>query len=176
MARYLDTIDLPISCEAAFDALVDFSSAQRWDPSVVRASRLDRGPIAPGARFEVVVRLLGIESALEYTLVEAERPHRIVLRAEQGALTSLDEIALSPRGTGVRVTYDARIELSGLARSLDPLLNAWFQRSGARSAAGMRAAFSATAHPLPSAASVSARKGTRARSRAQSRNVPANLR
>jgi hypothetical protein len=176
MARYLDTIDLPISCEAAFDALADFSSAQRWDPSVVSARRLDRGPLAPGARFEVVVRVLGVESALEYTLVEAERPYRILLRAEQGALTSLDEITLSPRNAGVRVTYDARIELSGLARALDPLLNAWFQRSGARSAAGLRAAFGAEPQARPSAVSVSERRGMRARSRAHSRKVPANLR
>jgi carbon monoxide dehydrogenase subunit G len=175
MARSLATLDLPLTCDAAFDALVDFSTTERWDPSVVFARRLTPGPVAEGARFEVVVRVLGVESALEYELVVAERPHRIVLRAQQGALTSLDEITLTPRGEGVRVTYDARIELSGLARVLDPLLDAWFQRSGARSVEGMRRAFSAPAQAL-SAASARSRKETRARSRAQSRNVPANLR
>jgi carbon monoxide dehydrogenase subunit G len=175
MARFLATIDLPLTCDAAFDALADFSTTQRWDPSVVRARRLTRGAVAEGARFEVVVRVLGVESALEYELVVAERPYRIVLRAQQGALTSLDEITLAPRGEGVRVTYDARIELSGLARALDPLLDAWFQRSGARSVEGMRRAFAAPAQ-APSAASARSRKQTRARSRAQSRNVPANLR
>jgi carbon monoxide dehydrogenase subunit G len=175
MARFLATIDLPLACDAAFDALADFTSTQRWDPSVVRARRLTRGLVAEGARFEVVVRVLGLESALEYELVVAERPHRIVLRAQQGALTSLDEITLAPRGEGVRVTYDARIELSGLARVLDPLLDAWFQRSGARSVEGMRRTFSAPAQ-APRAASARLRSGMRARSRAQSKNVPANLR
>jgi len=174
MARYLATIDLPLSCEAAFDVLVDFSSTQRWDPSVVRARRIGRGPIAKGARFEVVVRALGVESALEYVLIEAERPHRIVLRAESGALTSLDEISLAPRGSGVRVTYDARIALSGVARVLDPLLQAWFQRSGARSVEGLRRTYGAEAPP--STSSASARKGIRARRRAHNRKVPANLR
>lgn len=176
MARYLDAIDLPISCDAAFDVLVDFSSTQRWDPSVVRAHRIGSGPIAAGARFEVVVRVFGVESTLEYTLVEAERPHRIVLRAEQGVLTSLDEISLAPRGAGVRVTYDARIELSGIARVFDGLLNAWFQRSGARSAEGLRRAYASGSLVSPSASSASARSGIRARKRAHSRNVPANLR
>jgi hypothetical protein len=175
VARFLATIDLPIPCDAAFDALADFSTTERGDTSVVRARRLTRGELAPGARFEVVVRVLGIESALEYELLVAERPHRIVLRAQRGALTSLDEITLAPRGEGVRVTYDARLELSGVARALDPLLDAWFQRSGAHSVAGMQRAFSAPAQP-PSAASASSRNATRARSRAQSRKVPANLR
>lgn len=179
MARFLETIDLPISCESAFDALADFSGSAAWDPSVVRAHRLGRGPIAPGARFRVVVSVLGVESALDYELVVAERPYRIVLRAQRGALTSLDEITLAPRGDGVRVTYDARLALTGPARVLDPLLNAWFQRSGARSAAGLRAAFAPDPPRRQAAArasSASARSGTRARSRAQSRNVPANLR
>jgi dehydrogenase/reductase SDR family protein 12 len=175
MARFLATIDLPLSCDAAFDALADFSTTERWDPSVVRARRLTRGPVAVGSRFEVVVRVLGVESALEYELLVAERPHRIVLRARQGALISLDEITLAPRGEGVRATYDARIELSGIARAFDPLLSAWFQRSGARSVEGMRRAFSAPAQ-APSAPSARSRSATRARSRAQSKKVPANLR
>lgn len=176
MARFLETIDLPAPCEAVFDALVDFSKTAEWDPSVTRAQRLERGPIRPGSRFRVVVRALGVESALEYVLLSAERPHRIVLRAERGALTSLDEITLAPRGDGTRVTYDARIALSGTARVLDPLLQLWFQRSGARSAEGLRRSFRAGAQAAPSASSASARSGTRARRRAQSRKVPASLR
>jgi carbon monoxide dehydrogenase subunit G len=176
MARFLETIDVPVACEAVFDALADFSASARWDPSVVRARRLGAGPIAQGSRFRVVVSVIGVESALDYTLTEAERPHRIVLRAVKGALTSLDEITIAPRGEGARVTYDARLSLSGVARALDALLNAWFQRSGARSAAGLQRFFEASAQQAPSASSASARNGMRARSRAQSRNVPANLR
>jgi len=182
MARFVDTIDLEIPCEEAFDALVDFSRTADWDPSVESASRLDRGPIAPGSRFRVVVRAFGVRSALDYELVVAERPHRIVLRARKGALTSLDEITLAPRGDGVRVTYDARITLAGIAQLADPLLGAWFQRSGARSAEGLRRAFSRPAERTDqeparaSSSSVSSRSGTRARSRAHSRKVPASLR
>ncbi len=176
MARFLATIDAPLSCERAFAALVDFSRCAEWDPSVARAERLDAGALASGARFRVVVRALGVPSALTYELVAVERPHRIVLRAEQGALVSLDEISIAPRGEGVRVTYDARLTLSGPARLVDPLLGAWFQRSGARSAEGLRAWLARGAQPAPSADSARARKGMRARSRAQSRKVPANLR
>jgi len=123
-----------------------------------------------------------VRSALDYELVVAERPHRIVLRAQRGALTSLDEITLAPRGDGVRVTYDARITLAGIAQLADPLLGAWFQRSGARSAEGLRRAFSRSAERTDqqsaraSSSSVSSRSGTRARSRAHSRKVPASLR
>jgi carbon monoxide dehydrogenase subunit G len=184
MARFVDTIDLEIPCEEAFDALVDFSRTADWDPSVESASRLDRGPIAPGSRFRVVVKAFGVRSALDYELVVAERPHRIVLRARKGALTSLDEITLAPRGDGVRVTYDARITLAGIAQLADPLLGAWFQRSGARSADGLRRALSRgtgrAAQPAKkaraSSSSVSSRSGTRARSRAHSKKVPASLR
>lgn len=176
MARFLATIDAPLRCEAAYDALLDFSRCAEWDPSVVRAQRVGAGVLAPGARFRVVVRALGVATALTYELVAAERPHRIVLRAEAGSLVSLDEITLAPRGEGVRVTYDARLALSGAARLLDPLLGAWFQRGGARSAEGLRAWLARGAQPAPSASSARSRKGMRARSRAQSRKVPANLR
>jgi uncharacterized protein YndB with AHSA1/START domain len=176
MARFLEAIDLSAPCDAVFDTLVDFSKTAEWDPSVTRAQRLERGPIGPGSRFRVVVRVLGVESALDYVLLAAERPHRIVLRAERGALTSLDEITLAPRAGGTRVTYDARLALAGAARLLDPLLHAWFQRSGAKAAEGLRRAFGARAQAAPSASSASARSGTRARRRAQSRKVPASLR
>ena len=50
MARYVTTIDSPRSPEDSFAELSDFSSAERWDPGVVRASRADDGPIAVGQR------------------------------------------------------------------------------------------------------------------------------
>jgi hypothetical protein len=176
MARYLDVIDLPVSCEAAFDGLVDFSTTQQWDPSVVRARRLDRGLIKVGSRFEVVVRAFGVESPLAYELVVSERPHRIVLLAKKRAFVSRDEITLAPRGQGVRVTYDAQIEISGAARALDPLLDVWFQRSGARSAEGMRSFFSAVSQPAPNTSSGSSRSGMRARGHVRRKKVTASVR
>ena len=184
MARFLDAIDLPTTPEEAFDALEDFSGVANWDPSVIWAKRLDAGPIALGSRFEVVLGAFGARATLEYALVAAERPHRLVFRADKGPLVSIDEITFSPREGGVRVTYDAQLQLTGAARVLDPLLQALFHWSGRRSAEGLRRYFSREAEKSGQAAaateardsSVSARSGIRARSRAHNRNVPANLR
>jgi uncharacterized protein YndB with AHSA1/START domain len=138
MARYVDVIDLPLSPEDAFDLLADFARTQEWDPGVVEAERLDAGPPRRGSRFRVVASFLGRRVPLEYEIRELERPRRLVLRASDGALTSLDEIHFSPRAGGTRVSYEARLTFAGPARLADPLLQLGFAFVGRAAARGLR--------------------------------------
>ena len=138
MARYVDVIDLPLPPEAAFDLLADFSRTQDWDPGVLEAERLDGGSIGRGSRFRVVASVLGRRVPLVYEIRAYERPGRLVLCANDGALTSLDEIHFSPRAGGTRVSYEARVELAGLAGLADPLLQLAFGVAGRAAARGLR--------------------------------------
>ena len=61
-----------------------------------------------------------------------------MLRAENATSVSEDTVEVEPRGEGSRLTYDARVELKGAARLLDPLLGLAFRRLGDNAAAGLR--------------------------------------
>ncbi|MGH0031090.1 MAG: SRPBCC family protein [Myxococcota bacterium] len=149
MARFVDAIDLPLPIEEAFDYLADFSRTAEWDPGVEEASRITRGEIRVGSRFRVTASFFGRRVPLEYRIHELERPTRLVLRGEDASLVSIDEITLVPRPGGTRVTYEARLELSGLRRIADPLLDLLFQRVGSQAAEGLRGRF---AGPTPEGA------------------------
>ena len=138
MARYVDAIDVPVPVEEAFDYLADFSRTADWDPGVSDAERLGSGPIGVGSRFRVVVSFLGQSLPIEYEIATYERPTRLVLRGGDDGFRSIDEITFVPRGRGTRVTYEARLELSGIRRLADPLLDLVFQRIGRQAARGLR--------------------------------------
>jgi carbon monoxide dehydrogenase subunit G len=138
MARYVDAIDLELCPEGVFDYLADFSTIAEWDPGVVSAKRITPGVIRTGTRFRVVVSFLSRTLEFEYEILEYERPHRLVLRGTHEAVVSTDEISFLARGSGTRVTYEARLELTGLLRLADPLLNLLFQHIGRVAMRGLR--------------------------------------
>ncbi len=130
MASYRTTVDSTWTPERAFEYLADFSSVRHWDPSVVRANRLDDGPVGLGSRFHVVTQFRGREIELDYELIEHDPVRSLVLQADNGRVRSLDRITFEPAGTGCRVTYDADLRLKGLLRLGDPLLQRAFDRLG----------------------------------------------
>jgi uncharacterized protein YndB with AHSA1/START domain len=138
MARFVDAIDLPLPIGEAFDYLADFSHTAEWDPGVAEAERLTPGAPRQGSRFRVVVSFLGRRLPLEYEIREFERPSRLVLVGGDEALRSIDEITFVPRAGGTRVTYEARLELTGIRRLADPLLHLLFQRIGSLAVRGLR--------------------------------------
>lgn len=138
MARYVDAIDLPIPIEEAFDYLADFSRTAEWDPGVCEARRLTRGEIRLGSRFEVTVSFLGRRIPLQYRITEFEPPSRLVLTGGDSSLRSIDEITFVSRRGGTRVSYEARLELVGIRRLADPVLDLLFQRVGRLAVRGLR--------------------------------------
>jgi hypothetical protein len=138
MARYRTTIDTALSPETAFGELADFSSAERWDPGVVEARRLDAGPLGVGSRFHVVARFAGRDVPLEYQIIVFDPPNTVALRAESARVVSVDTITFAPSPSGTAVTYDAALRLKGPLRILDPLLAIAFRRIGDHARDGLR--------------------------------------
>lgn len=138
MARYVDAIDLPLPIEEAFAYLADFSRTADWDPGVIAARALTKGKAKLGSRFEVIVSFLGRRLPLEYCITEFESPTRLVLTGGDASLNSIDEITFVSRPGGTRVTYEARLELKGIRRLADPLLDMLFQRIGRLAVRGLR--------------------------------------
>lgn len=137
MARYVGTILTSRPGEEVFDYMADFTSVAEWDGTVTRADRVGSKPPGLGAHFEVVVRMLGRENELCYETIEYERPHRFVLKADAGALTSVDEVRVRETAEGTELVYDAKLEPNGLMKLADPVLGLLFKRLGNQAADGL---------------------------------------
>lgn len=136
MARYTGTVPSARTPDATFAYLAEFTSAAEWDPSVRKATRLDDGPVGVGSRFEITSHFAGRDITLVYEIVEHDpAARRVVLRAENGSTEGIDTITVADDAT---VTYDAKIEVDGLAGKLmDPALGLLFGRLGAKAKARM---------------------------------------
>ncbi|HVM65680.1 MAG TPA: SRPBCC family protein [Acidimicrobiales bacterium] len=144
MARYRTTITSTKSPDDAFEYLADFVNAAEWDPGVVEGTHLTSGPPGPGSRFRLVASFLGRRVPLEYEIVAFERGRRVVFRADDSKVRSVDEIRFAGDGGETSVTYDADLRVKGLLGALvDPLLALAFRRIGDRAAAGLRRALNA---------------------------------
>jgi carbon monoxide dehydrogenase subunit G len=141
MARYSTTVQSNKSREEAFDYLADFANAAEWDPGVASGENLTGQPVGAGSRFRLMSRFLGRQFPLEYRITAFEAPSRVVFVADQGRISSVDEIRFVPVDAGTSVTYVAELRLTGApGRLLDPLVALAFRRIGDRAAAGLQRA------------------------------------
>jgi hypothetical protein len=127
-----------MSAEEAFDYLADFGNAAEWDENTLSADCLGDDPYRAGARYRVVTEFGGRTLTLTYETIEFDRPERVVFRSDAGISTIQDTITFHEDGTGSRVDYEAKIDLKGPARLLDPLFSLIFKRVGDRAAEGLR--------------------------------------
>ena len=137
MASYRTTVACGRSADDVFSYLSDFSSVSEWDPSISSAEHSSSGdPRTVGATFHVVTGKV----VLDYATLELQRPGRIVLRGENNSMISLDTITIADRSDGgCEVTYAAELELKGLRKLADPVLQLAFKRLGDKARDGLRA-------------------------------------
>jgi hypothetical protein len=141
MTRIHERVETDLSIDAAFDYIADFDHADEWDPNTTDARRLDGGPLGPGARFGLEVRMGGRSVPMEYRITEFERPRRVVLVGEGSGVASIDDIRFERTGDRTVVEYVADIRLGGPLRLVQPLLGGAFRRIGRDAAAGMNREF-----------------------------------
>jgi carbon monoxide dehydrogenase subunit G len=138
--REIIEVDMPV--EAAFDAVADFSTSERWDPGVAKARRVKRGAGADagvGAEYALTVTFRGSESEMTYTTTAYEAPKRVVLEGVGPKIRAIDTIEFAPsEAGGTRITYTADLRLIGAAKVAAPFLRGAFDELGKRAIAGMR--------------------------------------
>jgi hypothetical protein len=138
MAHYRATVASPRPVSDTFAFLADFRTVAEWDPSIV-SSTLENGgdPIRVGAVFKVKTKFAGREVELDYSTIELDSPHRIVLRGENATTISLDTMTFAAKDGGSEVTYDAKLEMKGLLKLADPLVQLTFNVLGAKAKRGL---------------------------------------
>jgi carbon monoxide dehydrogenase subunit G len=137
MARYTGTVLTPKPAEEVYDFMADFRTVERWDRTISEAKLIGNQEPGKGARYSITFEMAGRENTLEYQTIEAERPNRLLLKAEGGAVTSIDEITVREVAAGTEVTYDAKLKLKGIAKLADPAVHLLFQRVGSNAAKGL---------------------------------------
>ncbi len=151
MAHYRGTVVSERSAAETFDSLAEYSNAGEWDPGVAGAERTDDGPVGVGSTFRLGVRIGSRVTPLDYRVVAYERPRRVVLLGESGAIRSEDTITVVPRpGGGSFLPYHAELRLIGALALVNPLLPLRFRKIGDRGLDGLRGVLSAPSDPPPS--------------------------
>jgi carbon monoxide dehydrogenase subunit G len=120
-------VDKPV--EVVVGYLADFSNAVAWDPGTVRCVRTDDGPVRVGSTWTNVSKILGRETELSYRLQRLE-PGRVTLVGTNKTATSTDDITVRPAPGGAEVTYEATVDLHGLAKLAAPIMRLEFERLG----------------------------------------------
>ena len=138
MTTLAEHFTTPLSREAAFAYVADFSRQAEWDPNTVSSRRLDDGPPGVGARFALDVRMGSRTTPMEYRITEYMAPSRVVLVGEGSGVWSQDVIAFSEAPEGTRVDYVAEIRLSGLLGIIQPLLGRAFAGIAKGAVEGMK--------------------------------------
>jgi hypothetical protein len=68
-------IDAPV--EDVFDLVADERNEPKYNPRIVRAEKLDEGPVGRGARFVAEPKGMGARGAMTIEIKEYDRPHRL---------------------------------------------------------------------------------------------------
>jgi carbon monoxide dehydrogenase subunit G len=131
----------------AFAYMAEVHNFESWDPGVQSVSAVDGNEPGLGAVFDVEVLNGKRTQVLRYKVVEWDPPKRFVLKAVTPSLQSFDIVRVAPDGDGSIVTYDARLDMIGVRRLVNPFLGPVFKRIGDRAAAGLRRVLTEAAPP-----------------------------
>ncbi|WP_330474169.1 SRPBCC family protein [Terrabacter sp. C0L_2] len=112
---------------AVIDYLKDFANAEEWDPGTESCTRVGDGPVAVGSRWHNVSKIAGVTTELDYELTELT-DSRVVLVGSNDSATSTDTITVLPSGEGSEITYNADLDMHGLANLAAPAMKLVFEK------------------------------------------------
>jgi hypothetical protein len=139
MAHYRGTVTTTWTPEQAFAYMADARNFAEWDPGTERSTLENAAGPGRGAVFAVRVHVGPPTITLHYVTVRHEPPHRVTLRAPHPAMELTDDITVDTFDGVTTVSYDATVELRGVARVLSPLVDRGFTKTAENGAAGLRA-------------------------------------
>lgn len=140
MTLLQEEIEVARSPAECFRYLLDFSTAEQWDPGVYRGSKVTPGRPEPGTEFDVLLDTPGRRTPMRYHLEERVDNERLVLTGKAERVQAHDTITLEPAGSGTRITYTAELSFSGPAGTLEPALKPALKRMGRRAVDGLKTA------------------------------------
>jgi len=152
MTKLHERIHTTLPIEDTFAFIADFANSSRWDPGVATSERIDAGPVALGARYDLGVRMRGKVAPMEYRISTFEPPTRVILTGEGSGVFAVDEIKFEKTATGTTIDYTADIRLGGWMRLAQPFVGGAFEKIAKDALGGMQRALDARAAQATAAA------------------------
>jgi hypothetical protein len=112
--RYSEAGMLEAPPEAVFDLRLDFTNLPAYNPNVSNLRRTDGGEDpGPGAvyEFDVTMPDMGGTIANVLTVLEAERPTRVLNQTESGPFVAIEDVRFEATGDGTQVTFDLTVRM-----------------------------------------------------------------
>lgn len=129
MPHYTATIPSSWTREQTFNYLADFRTVAEWDPSMESVELLSGEPGHLGARYRLVMSLLGKSTELEYEATEVQPPERFVMRCDTDKMLSVDTVTVA---ADAAVTYEAELDLKGALKLAEPVAQVGLTRASDR--------------------------------------------
>lgn len=133
-----ETATTTLSPDDAFAHVGDFANIDNWDPGVTRSVKATAGDVSVGTIYDLVLDYRGREMNMQYEVTDYEPTKRIVLVGTGGPIKAVDTISFEPNGDGTLVTYEAHLQLRGIARIIQPLMKGRFEAIGDAAGKGLR--------------------------------------
>jgi uncharacterized protein YndB with AHSA1/START domain len=114
------TIDKPVAEVFAF--VQDERNIPRWDPDLLKATKVSDGPIGVGTKFHLQIKPFLGQTEGHGEVVAYEPQRRIELQFAMGALSPHVSHLFEPTASGTRFTRRVEMRPGGFFRLLSPLL------------------------------------------------------
>lgn len=114
------TIDAPV--EEVFDLVADERNEPRYNPRIVRAEKVSKGPVGPGARFVAEPRSMGPRGEMTLEVLEYDRPHQLHNHVRSSYMQVDGTLTFEEVEGGTRLRWDWDMGLVGPMRVLSPVL------------------------------------------------------
>lgn len=138
MTRLVETATTSLDQATAFASVAEFANIEKWDPGVARSVKLTPGATRVGTDYALVLNYNGRAMNMTYTVTEFRPNSRIVLEGRGKQIAAVDTIGFEPSGNGTVVTYQADLQLTGVARLMQPLIKSRFESIGRAAGDGLR--------------------------------------
>ena len=131
------TVTVRVPLERVWAFLTDFTTTEQWDPPTV-STTLVKGHGGVGSVYKNVSRILGLETEIEYTVVEIEPMNVFRLEGTASSMSMVDTMTFDENGGQASVTYTAEFKPEGAAKLLEPLMPLGLKKLGDDAAQSMQ--------------------------------------
>lgn len=140
MPHSFNAVRVSQSPERVFDFISDFRHAPLWDPRTREVRLLDDLPIRRGTRFSLTAAVFGLTLELPYTILEYQRPTKLVFAGTTALFDYRERVTISPVREGTRIEWDAHMQLRSVLALGNPVLALLYQHIGDDAVGGIAAA------------------------------------
>lgn len=113
-------IDAPV--DDVFDLVADERNEPKYNPRIVRAEKVSKGPVGPGARFVAEPKGMGTKGAMTMVIKEYDRPRRLHNVVRSSYLRVDGTLTFEDVNGRTRLRWDWDMSLVGPTRVLSPVL------------------------------------------------------